>query len=79
MPLHTRAARVATILAAAAMVTGGTAVATADDRAAQPGPQYFDIEANKARSMRALGIHMATHVPAFDDIEANKAQSQRAR
>ena len=45
--------------------------------------RYFDIEANKAASMRALGQHIAqqraTRVSRYEDLEANKARSQRAR
>jgi NAD(P)-dependent dehydrogenase (short-subunit alcohol dehydrogenase family) len=45
--------------------------------------RYFDIEANKAASMRALGRHIAEQragrTSRYDDIEANKARSQAAR
>ena len=45
--------------------------------------RYFDNEANKAASMRALGRHIAQqradHTSRYQDIEANKARSQRAR
>jgi hypothetical protein len=44
---------------------------------------YFDIEANKAASMSALGLRIAQHrsngSSRHEDIEANKARSQRAR
>ena len=64
-------------IAAAAAAAGAVTVAVTDDRAvpqvrpadasAQPAvSRYFDIEANKAASMRALG-------------EAHKARSQNAR
>lgn len=65
-PRLTRAAAIAT----ACMAAGAATVVIADD---QPAPQtraiakpsqpavarYFDIEANKAASMRALGRHIA--------------------
>ena len=45
--------------------------------------RYFDIEANKAASMRALGLHLAeqrtSHTSRYQDLEANKARIQRAR
>jgi hypothetical protein len=44
--------------------------------------RYFDVEANKANSMRALGRHLAeqraNRTPRYQDLEANKARSQRA-
>jgi hypothetical protein len=87
IPRVARAATVATALLAA----GAATVAVAED---QPVPQvrtvaetaitrYFDLEANKAASMRALGLHLAeqpeNHTSRYDDLEANKARSQRAR
>ena len=96
MPLHRptycvpRLARAAA-LATACLATAAAAVAIADD---QPDPQirtvaepaitrYFDIEANKATSMRALGRHLAeqreNHSSRYQDLEANQARSQRAR
>ena len=52
--------------------------------AAQPrATRYDDLEANKAKSMRALGLHRAeqraSRPSRYDDLEANKARSQRAR
>ena len=45
--------------------------------------RYFDIEANKAASMSALGHHIAAQrasaTARYHDIEANKARSQRTR
>ena len=47
------------------------------------GSRYHDTEANKANSMRALGLHLAEQRASspsrYDDLEANKARSQRAR
>ena len=96
MPLHSPTLRVprlagAAAIATACIATGAAAVATADH---QPVPQggtvaetastrYFDIEANKATSMRALGLHLAeqrtNQSSRYDDLEANKARSLRAR
>jgi hypothetical protein len=41
---------------------------------------YRDVEANKARAMRALGniSAPAVTVPRFHDLEANKARAMRA-
>jgi hypothetical protein len=90
LPRLTRAAA----LAAASVAAGTATVVIADD---QPAPQvrtiaapsqpvatrYFDIEANKAASMRALSRHTAeqraNHTTRYQDLEANKARSQRAR
>jgi hypothetical protein len=89
-PRLTRAAAIATACVAA----GAATVVIAHD---QPAPQlrtiaapsqpadtrYFDIEANKVASMRALGRHIAeqraNRTPRYQDLEANKARSQRAR
>ena len=92
-PRLPRLTRVAAI--AAACVAGGAAtVVIADDQSApavrtiaepsQPAvTRYFDIEANKAASMRALGRHIAelrtNRTSRYQDLEANKARSQRAR
>ena len=96
MPLHSSTRRVARLARAAAvatacMATVAATVAIADDQSA---PQvrtvaetaitrYFDIEANKALSMRALGLHLAeqrtNQSSRYHDLEANKASSQRAR
>ena len=89
-PRLPRAAAIAT----ACIAAGAATVVIADD---QPAPQvrtiaapsqpmatrYFDIEANKAASMRALSRHTAeqraNHTTRYQDLEANKARSQRAR
>jgi hypothetical protein len=80
-------------IAAAAATAGAVTIAVTDD---QPVPQvrateagqpaasrYFDIEANKAASMRALGRQIAAqrtdNASRYQDIEANKARSQGAR
>jgi hypothetical protein len=86
------AAAIAT--ATACIAAGAATIVIADD---QPTPQihtiagpsqpvssrYFDIEANKASSIRALGLHIAeqqtTRNSRYQDLEANKARSQRAR
>jgi hypothetical protein len=91
-PRLARAAAIAT--ATACTAAGAATIVIADD---QPAPQihtiaepsqpvtsrYFDIEANKATSMRALGLHLTeqrtNHTPRFQDLEANKARIQRAR
>lgn len=44
--------------------------------------RYFDIEVNKAASMRALGQHIAeqgaNRTSRYQDLQAKKARSQRA-
>ena len=88
-----RFARLAAIAAAAA-TAGAVTLAVTED---QPAPQvraftesaqpaasrYFDVEANKAASMRALGRQIAVRrtdrTSRYQDIEANKARSQSAR
>jgi hypothetical protein len=94
-PRRPRLAHAAAIATATACLAAGAAtIVIADD---QPAPQihtiaepnqpvssrYFDIEANKAASMRALGLHIAeqqtNHTSRYHDLEANKAHSQRAR
>jgi hypothetical protein len=76
--LH-RLTRVAAV-AAVCVAAGTGTVAIAD---ARPATRYSDIEANKASSMRALGLHMAKqredHTSRYQDLEANKARSQCAR
>jgi hypothetical protein len=96
VPLHSSTRRVprlarAAAVATACMATGAATVAIADDQSV---PQvrtvaetaitrYFDIEANKAAGMRALGLHLAeqrtNQSSRYHDLEANKARSQRAR
>jgi hypothetical protein len=44
--------------------------------------RYYDLEANKAQSMRALGRHLMQgtgRTSRYDDLEANKARGQRAQ
>jgi hypothetical protein len=88
VPLQTRSARLtrlATATAATCVIAGGTAIIVADDShaASPPGPAYADLQANKARSMHALGLHLAAQraKPASrtGDLEHNKARSQGAR
>ena len=97
MPLHTstilaprRAAALAAVCATAAAfstaVSDGQTATPARTVAEQSRPvvtPYLDIEANKAASMRALGLHMAAQrsgaTSRYQDLEANKAQSRRAR
>jgi hypothetical protein len=90
-----RLARAAAIATAAACITAGAAtIVIADDQPTPPThttgepsqpvtSRYFDLEANKAASMRALGLHIAeqqtNHNSRYQDLEANKARSQRAR
>jgi hypothetical protein len=91
MPLHTTTARTprrakltraAIIVAAAGIIGGGAAIAATDGETAAPDrsiSRYADIEANKANSMRALGVAMMQESSPYRDLEANKARSQRAR
>jgi hypothetical protein len=99
VPLHTPTVRVPRIARAAAvagacMSAGAATVAMADDQPSRHGhsipepsrpaaTRYFDIEANKAASMRALGLRIAQQrvepTPRYQDLEANKARSRRAR
>ena len=80
--------------AAAGIAAGAVTIVIADD---QPVPQlrtiaapsqpaatrYFDLEANKAASMRALSRHIAeqraNRTARYHDLEGNKAHSQRKR
>jgi len=98
VPLHSSTRRVprlaraaAVAVATACMATGAATVAIAVDQsvpqvrtvAATAITRYFDIEANKAASMRALGRHFTeqgeSRSSRYQDLEANKARSQRAR
>jgi hypothetical protein len=59
-----RLTRLAIATAAACLVAGGGAIVVTDDwstaeASAAPATRYHDLEANKARSMHALGLHMA--------------------
>jgi hypothetical protein len=89
-----RMPRLAQLAAIAVAAATAVTIALTDDR---PAPQihtvaapaqpaasrYFDLEANKAGSMRALGEQIAVRrtdpVSRYEDIEANKARSQSAR
>jgi hypothetical protein len=92
--LAPRLGRVVALAAASCASAGAVTIASADDQPvpqvhtiaepSQPMPaRYFDIEANKAASMRALGFHMAeqraNRSSRYQDLEANKAASMRAR
>lgn len=92
MPLHTptaprpaRLARAAIIVAATGIITGGATIAIDGQTAAeahQPAiSRYHDIEANKASSMRALGVATMQNSFAspYRDLEANKARTAQAR
>jgi hypothetical protein len=84
-------ARAAIIVAAAGIAVGGTTIAVG---AGQPAPsdravaeswppaisRYDDLEANKAKSMRALGLAMMqeSFASPYRDVEANKAIAIRA-
>jgi hypothetical protein len=82
VPLHTVTARAAITLAA---ITGAATIAIDGHAAAdahRPAiSRYLDIEANKASSMRALGIATMQNSFAspYRDLEANKACSAQAR
>ena len=97
MPLHTStvlAPRRAAALAAVCATAAAFSTAVSDGQTAPPArtiaeqsrpvfTPYFDIEANKAASMRALGFHMAAQrsgaTSRYQDLEANKAQNQSRR
>lgn len=90
MPLNspTRFTRFALAAAATGVIAGGAAVIVADAEpatahAGQPGARYFDLEANKARNMDALGRHITARQTrpsaTYRDLERNKARSQGAR
>jgi len=92
-PRRPRVALIAAVAASCVAAAAGTSVIAEKQPAAginaitepsQPAAsRYFDIEANKAASMRALGRHMAERrahtISRYEDIEANKARSQRTR
>jgi hypothetical protein len=92
-PRRPRLGRVAAIATACMAAGAATVVIAGDQPATQVGSiaepsrpattRYFDIEANKAASMRALGRHIAEQQAnrawRYHDLEANKAHSQRAR
>jgi hypothetical protein len=91
MPLHTPAVLVPRLARAAAfagvcLAAGTPTVALADDKppiGETAMTRYFDIEANKAASMRALGDHIAVQgasdISRYQDLEANKARGQHRR
>jgi hypothetical protein len=89
VPLHTptapRRARVAIILAATGIITGGATIAIDGQTAAEANQpaisRYHDIEANKANSMRALGLATMQNsfTSPYRDLEANKARTAQAR
>jgi len=89
VPLHPptppRPARVPIILAATGIITGGATIAIDGQKTAeahQPAiSRYLDIEANKASSMRALGVATMQNSFAspYRDLEANKARTAQAR
>ena len=81
-------------IAAACIAAGTATIVITDDQStpqvrtiAEPSQpavtRYFDIEANKANGMRALGRHIAeqqtNQSSRYHDLEANKARSRRAR
>jgi len=81
------------LIAAIAVIGAATVVIADEQLAAEPdasappihatATRYFDIEANKAITMRELGRHIAqqraSHTSRYDDIEANKANRQKVR
>lgn len=93
-PRRPRLGRVAALAIATCATAGAVTIVIADD---QPAPQvrsiaepsnpattrYFDVEANKAARMRALGRHNAqqrtNRTSRYQDLEANKARSRLAR
>jgi hypothetical protein len=93
-PRHAGLARTAIIVVAACIAAGGVTIGFSDGQSAPPDrtiaetnqpatSRYFDIEANKAASMRALGLHIAeqraNRTWRYQDLEANKARSHRDR
>jgi hypothetical protein len=93
-PRPRRLGRVAALAAVTCATAGAVIIVIADEQpVAQPrtiaepnqpaATRYFDIEANKAASMRALGRHIAeqraNRTTGYQDLEANKARSQRKR
>jgi len=92
-PRRPRLGRLAAITTAC-VAAGAATVSIADEQTArQDGSiaepsratttRYFDIQANKAASMRMLSRHLAeqpaNHTPRYQDLAASKARSQRAR
>jgi hypothetical protein len=88
-----RLALAATLAAVTCAASGAIAIGSSGEQpfaqlssfadGGQPSDRYYDIEANKANSMRALGRHLdeqrANGPSRYDDLEANKARSLRAR
>jgi hypothetical protein len=92
VPLHTptaprpaRVARAAIIVAATGIITGGATIAFDGQTAAEANQpvisRYHDIEANKANSMRALGVAtmQKSFASPYRDLEANKARTAQER
>jgi hypothetical protein len=92
VPLHTPTAprraglaRAAIIVAATGIITGGTTIAIDGQTAAQVNQpaigRYRDIEANKANSMRALGLAtmQKSFASPYRDLEANKPRTAHER
>jgi hypothetical protein len=91
-PRRATLTRAAIIVAAAGIAAGGTTIAVSDGQPAAPDrviagssqpaiSRYVDIEANKANSMRTLGLAMMqeSFASPYRDLEANKARTLRAR
>ena len=89
-----RLALAATLVAVTSAASGAIAIGTSGDQpfsqassitdaGRSPGARYYDLEANKAKNMRALGLHLARQGASgpslYDDLEANKARNQSAR
>jgi hypothetical protein len=80
-PRRARLMRAAIIVAATCIAAGGTTIAVSTGQTTPPEraiSRYADIEANKANSMRALGVAMMRKSLAspYRDLEANKARRQ---
>ena len=93
-PRLRRLGRVAALAAVTCAAAGAVIIVIADEQPvaqlraiAEPNQpaatRYFDIAANKATSMRALGRHIAEQHPnrttRYQDLEANEAHKQRKR
>lgn len=90
-PANQRLALVATLTAVTCAASGAIAIGTprelpfsqvafVEGHAQHASGRYHDLEENKARSMRALGLHVAEHAAdrpsRYDDLEENKARSR---
>jgi hypothetical protein len=92
-PRFPRFGRAAALAAVTCATAGAVTIVIADDQPvpqvrtiaepSQPTARYFDLEANKAASMRALSRHIAepqaNRTTRYGDLDANKARSQRKR